>query len=74
MTVIKSRRFGWAGHVAKKSYTIFVGKPERKRRPESYRLIWRTTSNRELMKLDGSLWAEFIWLRTGTSGSLVLPG
>jgi len=45
-----------------KSYTIFVGKPERKRRLRSYRLIWRTASNRKLMKLDGSLSNEFIWL------------
>jgi hypothetical protein len=45
-----------------KSYTIFAGKPERKRMFGSYRLIWRTTSNRKFMKLDGSLSTEFIWL------------
>jgi hypothetical protein len=51
-----------------KSYTIFVGKPERKRMLGSYRLLWRTTSNRKLMKLDGSLSTAFRWLQERVAG------
>jgi hypothetical protein len=77
--VIKSRRMGWAGHVARMGekrgvYRVLVGKPERKiplRRP---RRRWEDNIKTDLQEVGcgGMDWIELVQDRTGGStGHLV---
>jgi hypothetical protein len=67
---IKSRRMGWAGHVARigekrDACRILVGKPEGKRPLGRPRREWT------IVRQDGMVWIGLIWLRIGTSGGLL---
>jgi hypothetical protein len=71
--VVKSRRMGWAGHVARMgerrdSHKISVGKPERKRPLGMPRRRWEDYVKMNLQEVKGRQWTGFIWLRIGTSG------
>jgi hypothetical protein len=71
--MIKSRRMGWAGHVAgmgerRGAYRNLVGKPKGKRQLGNPRCRW------EDIKMDlqesgwGGAWTVLIWLRIGAGG------
>jgi hypothetical protein len=54
--MIKSRRMGWAGHVARKGkkrnvYRLLVRKPERKRPLERLRRMWIDNSKMDLLEI-----------------------
>jgi hypothetical protein len=56
VTVIKSRRIRWSGHVAlmgdmRNAYNILVGKPERKRPPGRPRRRWQENIKMYLMEI-----------------------
>jgi hypothetical protein len=70
---IKSRRMGWAGHVARLGegrnvYRVLVGKPEG-RRP---RCRWEDGIRMDLREIGLGVgrWSGFTWLRIGTGGGL----
>jgi hypothetical protein len=71
---IKSGRIGWADHVARvaemrNSYTVLVGKPERKRPLGRRRRTWEDDIRMDIReKMVGKLWSEFMWLRLGING------
>jgi hypothetical protein len=74
--MIKSRRMGWAGHVARmgekrNAYRILVGKPERKRQLENLDVDGRIILRRILERLDGMVWTGLICFRLGTSGEIL---
>jgi hypothetical protein len=67
---IKSKRVGWAGHVAcveeeRKVCNILVGKPEGKRPLENPRHRWEDGVKMDLGEI------VFTWLRIGISGWLL---
>jgi hypothetical protein len=73
---VKSRRLGWAGHVArmgeeKKICRVLVGKPEGKKLLERPRRGWEDGSECILGRLAGGGVIELIQLRTGTGGGLL---
>jgi len=73
ITVIKSSKVRWAGHVARMrekriSYKTSVGKPENKSPIERPRRRWKDTIK---MKYNERMWTRFIWFRKGTSGGLL---
>jgi hypothetical protein len=73
--MIKSRRMGCAGHVARmgekrNSYRIKVGKPEGERPLGRPRRTWVDNIKINL-RYDGMLWTGLIWLRIGASGGLL---
>jgi hypothetical protein len=73
---IKSRRMGWAGHVARmeeerKLYRVFVGKPEGKRPLGRPRRIWEDWIRMYLKETGLGVWIGIDWLRIGTGGGLL---
>jgi hypothetical protein len=73
---IKSRRMGWAGHVARMGaginvYRVLVGKPEGKDHLKDQGVDGRTGSKWTLGRLVGGVWNGFTWLRIGTVGGLL---
>jgi hypothetical protein len=67
--MIKSRRMGWAGHVAQMG-RIFVGRPESKRPLGRSRRRWADNIKMDLNR-DRMGWYGLIWLRIGTSEGLL---
>jgi hypothetical protein len=73
---IKSRRMGWAGHVARmgegrNGYRILVGKPEGKRPLGRPRRRWEEGIKVGLREIGRGVWNGFNWVRTGTVGGLL---
>jgi len=67
--VIKSRRMGWAGHVAcirekRRVYRVLVGNPERKRPLGRTRRRWEDNIKMDLQEA----WTGSSWLRIGKGG------
>jgi hypothetical protein len=74
ITMIKSRRMKWAGHVAgmgekRNAYRILVGKPEGKRPLGRPRHRW--VNNIKMNPRERMVWIGWIWLRIWTSGGLL---
>jgi hypothetical protein len=75
ISIIKSRRLRWAGHVARmgekrNAYRLFVGNPERKRPLGRPRHRW--VDNIRILKMwEGVMWTGLVWLRIGTGGELL---
>ena len=66
--IIKSRRIGWAGHVArmgdrKGAYRVMVGKPGEKRPLGRPGLRWEDNIKMDLQECFGGVWTGLIWLR-----------
>jgi hypothetical protein len=73
---VKSRRMGWAGHVARmgedrKVYKVLVGKPEGKRLLGRPRRRWEDGIIMDLREIGWGVWIGFDWLSTGTVGGLL---
>jgi len=74
--LIKSRRMGWAGHVAhmvesRGVYRVLVGKPEGRSPLGRPRHRWEDNIKMDL-QVDGlGAWIEFIWFRIRTDGGLL---
>jgi hypothetical protein len=73
---IKSRRMGWAGHVARMGeernvYRVLVGKPEGKRPLERPRRRWEDWIGIDLGAIGWGEWSGFNWFRIGTGGELL---
>ena len=71
--VIKSRRMGWAGHVAsvgerRSVYGVLVGKPEGKRPIGRPRRKWEDNIKTDLQEVGWDAWTGLIWLRIRTGG------
>ena len=71
--VVKSRRMGWAGHVARKGegrgvHRILVGKPEGKRQLRRPRRRWEYNIKMDLQEVRGVVRTGWSWLRIGTGG------
>jgi hypothetical protein len=76
VTVIKSRRIKWAGHVARTGegrgvYRVLVGRPEGKRPLGRPRHKWEDNIKMDLRKIGIDGRTGFSWLRIGSSGGLV---
>jgi hypothetical protein len=78
LTIIKSRKIRWTGHVARmgetrNAYSISVGKPEGKRPIGRPRRRWVDNTKMDLTEIgwDGMVWTGCNWLRIGTSGGLL---
>jgi hypothetical protein len=74
---IKSRRMGWARHVARMGegrnvYRVLVGKPEGKRPLGRPRRRWEDGIKMDLREIGwGGVWIGFTWLRIGIVGGLL---
>jgi hypothetical protein len=71
--VMKSRRLGWAGHVAHMGegrgvYRVLVGKPEGKRLLGRPRRRWEDNVRMGLQEVGCGVWTGLGWLRIGTGG------
>jgi hypothetical protein len=70
--VIKSRRMGWPGHVARMGeravYRVLMGKPERTRPLGRPRRRWEDDIRRIFRKWDVGAWTGSSWLKRGTGG------
>jgi len=71
--VIKSRRIGWVGHVARVGERrgicrVLVGKPQGKRPLGRTRRRWGIILGLILRKLDVGVWTGLSWIRIGTGG------
>jgi hypothetical protein len=74
--VIKSRRMGWAGHVARMGegrgvYRVSVGRPEGKRPLGRPRRRWEDNIKIDLGRQGSMGRTGFSWLRIGSSGGLL---
>jgi hypothetical protein len=74
--IIKSRRMGWAGHVARigekrNAYRILVGTPERKRPLGRSRRRWVDNTKMDLSEIgrNGVDWIDLVQI--GTTGGLL---
>jgi hypothetical protein len=73
--LIKSRRVGWTGHVARMgegrcACRILVGRPEGKNHLENLG-VDEGIMLKEIFKWDERAWIGLIWLRIGTGGGLL---
>jgi hypothetical protein len=76
ITVIKSRRMRWVGHVARMgegrgAHRIFVGRPEGRKPLGRPRHRWEDNIKMDLQDVGWGGWTGMIWLRIGTSGGLL---
>jgi hypothetical protein len=76
ITMIKSGRMRWAGHVARigegrKVYRVLMGNPEGKRPPGRPRRRWKDRIGMDLKETGWGVWSGFTWLRIGTVGGLL---
>jgi hypothetical protein len=72
----KSRRMRWAGHVAhmgedRNVYGVLVGRPEGKRSLGRPRRRWEDGIRMDLREIGWGVWIGFDWLRTGTGGGML---
>ena len=70
--VVKSRRMGWTGHVARMGegrgvHRVLVGKPEGKRPFGKPRRRWEDNIKMDLEEMEG-VETGWSWLRIGTGG------
>jgi hypothetical protein len=73
--VIKSRRVGWAGQVARMwrgACRVLVGKPEGWRPPGIPRRRREDNIKIDLPEVELVAWTGLIWMRIGTGGGLLL--
>ena len=74
MRVIKSRRMGWAGHVARVVerrgvHRDLMGKPVGKKPLGRPRRRWEDNIKMDLQEVGcGGVWTGSSWLRIGTDG------
>ena len=71
--VVKSRRMGCAGHVARMGegrgmHRVLVGKPEGKRPLGRPRCRWDDNIKMDNQEVGGGLGTEWSWFRIGTGG------
>ena len=71
--LIKPRRIGWAGHVARMEegrgvHNVLVGKPEGKRPLGRPRRRWEDNIKMDLEEVGRGLGIGWSWLRIGTGG------
>jgi len=71
--VVKSRRMGWAGHVARMREnrgvrSVLVGKPEGKRPLGRPRRRWEDNIKMDLQEVEGVVGTGWSWLSIGTVG------
>jgi len=71
--VVKSRRMGWAGHVARIGqergvYRVLVGKPDGKRPLGRPRRRWEDNIKMDFRKWKGFVGTGWSWFRIGTGG------
>jgi hypothetical protein len=78
ITIIKARRMGWAGHVARmgkkrNTYRLLVGKPKGGRPLGRPRRRWLDNIRMDLVEVGwgGVMWTGLVWLRIGTDGDLL---
>jgi hypothetical protein len=76
ITLMKTRRKSWAGHVARmgetrNAYRILMGKPEGRRPLGRPRRGWVDNIKIDLRKIDWMVWSESVWFGIGTSGGLL---
>jgi hypothetical protein len=74
--IIKSRRMGWTGHVARMGekrnvYRLLVGKPEGKRPLGRPRCRWVDNIRMALGEVRWVMWTGLVWLRIETGGELL---
>jgi hypothetical protein len=74
--VVKSRRMGWAGHVARMGedsgvHRVLVGKPEGKRPLGRPRRRWEDNIKMDLQEVGGVVGTGWSWLRIGTGGGVL---
>jgi hypothetical protein len=67
---------GWAGYVAsmgnmRGAYSVFVGRPERKRQLKRRSCGCENNINIDLQDLGCGAWDRLIWLRIWTGGVLL---
>jgi hypothetical protein len=72
----KSRRMRWAGHVARmgeerKVYKVLVGKPEGRRPLVRPRRRWEDKVRMDLREIVLGVCIGFDWLKAGTGGGLL---
>ena len=71
--VMKSRRMGWAGHLAflgerRGVYRVLVGTPEGKGRLGRLRHRLEINIKKDLLEVGGEARTEWIWVGLGTGG------
>jgi hypothetical protein len=71
--MIKSRRMGLVGHVARmgerrRVYRVLLGKPEGKGPLERPRRRWEDNIKMDLQEVDVWVWNGSSWLRIGSGG------
>jgi hypothetical protein len=76
ISVMKSRRMRWVGHVARMEemrnvYCVLVGNPEEKDNLEGTGVDERIILKWILKKYDGRVWTGFIWLRIRAGSGLL---
>jgi hypothetical protein len=76
ISVIRSRKVRWAGHVAcmrvmRNACKVLVRKPEGTRSLGRPRRKLGIVLKRISEKSDGRVWTRFNWLKTGTDGRLL---
>jgi len=74
--MMKSRRMGWAGHVAsmkewRGAYMVVVGKTEGGRPLGRPRRRLEANVKVDLQEVGWGTWTGLIWLRIGTNGGLL---
>jgi hypothetical protein len=74
--MIKSKRMGWAGHVAcmqknRRAHRVSVGTRGAKRLLAIPRRRWENNIQMYLQKIEGGPCTELIWIRTEISGGLL---
>jgi hypothetical protein len=76
ISIIKSRRMRWVGHVAlmgekRNVYRLLVGKPEGRRPLGRQDVGGWIILGWILKRWDGVTWTGLVWLRIGTGGELL---
>jgi hypothetical protein len=53
------------------AYKILVGNPEEKRPLGRHKYSWEDNIKMDIREIGGKVWTEFIWIRIGTSCTLL---
>jgi hypothetical protein len=72
---IRTRRIGWAGHVARMgegrcAHRILVARSEERRPLGRPWRMWENNIKMDLQEVGWGAWTGLIWLRIGTGGGL----